>query len=115
MTVSKMKFLKVLAVSTEYRIMCFKFGGGDFFDGAGYGTYDYICGVVLGANPAMLLDRVGGAGYYAVEKAGYVAAEDLATAWEWILRHFDTLPVEAVMELEKTREGEWKVGTVYNA
>jgi len=104
--------VKVLAKATEYRLVCFKFGGEEeFFDGKGFGAFEYVAGIVLGPNPALLVDRTGGAGFYAVERAGFYGYEDLAKAWEWILREFHKLSEKEVnvLELRRDKYGEWYV------
>ena len=108
MPVSMPKYVTVKAPGTERQLLCFKFGGDEFFKKRGFSEFDYIAGIVLGPNSALLVDRVGGYAWYAVEKAGYYNEGDLACAWQWILRHFDTLPEKAVVVLESDRESEFR-------
>ena len=93
MPVSVMKFITVKTPGSEYHLLCFAFGGSEeFFKGKGFGTPNgYVAAVVLGPNSGLLMDTMFGAGMYAMERAGYFEA-DLTEAWEWILRHFDTIP-----------------------
>lgn len=108
MPVSEMKLVTIKAPATEYKMMCFKFGGEEeFFKEKGYDAYNYIAGLLLGPNPSIMIDTVGGHGNYAVEMAGFVNANDLAAAWQWILRHFDVLQERGgVLQLEQDADEE---------
>jgi hypothetical protein len=55
----------------------------------------------------LLVDTVGGYAWFAVERAGFYQEGDLACAWQWILRHFDTLPEKAIVVLESDFESEF--------
>ena len=112
MPVSVMKFVTVRAPATEYKLMFFRFGGGEFFAGKGYGNFDYVAGILVGPNPALLMDRVDGDGLWSVERAGYINDFDLIAAWKYILRHFDDLAEESVMMLERNAGGDWNVKSV---
>jgi len=112
MAVSVMKFLTIKASATEYKLLCFRFGGGEFFEGKGYSLFDYIAGIIVGPNPALLIDRVDGAGRHSVEKAGFYNYEDLTVAWEYILRHFGSLPENSVMNLEQNADKDFMVKSV---
>lgn len=114
MPVSKPKFVVMKSPATEYHLVCWKFGGHDewFFADEGYGEYDYVAAIILGPNPALLVDRVGGAGEYAVERAGFYNAGDMAAVWEWILRNvgWDWEAEEEIITLHAYIErGEWTV------
>ena len=106
--ISGYKFVRVSAKATEYSLICFKFGGGPFFEEKGFGTYCYIAGIVLGPNSMLLLDREDGVGEYATERAGYYGG-DLAKAWEFILRNFERLNVFEKIVAERSKRGNWTV------
>jgi len=108
MPVSAMKFIEVKAPATVYHLLCFKIGGEEsFFDEKGFRSYNYIVGIVLGPNSSLLIDTVGGHGEYATEKAGFVHAGDLATAWQYILRFFDRLQERGVLTLIQSADEEF--------
>jgi hypothetical protein len=90
------------------------FGGKEeVFMSTGFTEFYYVAAVKLGSNPALLLDTVGGSGYWAVERAGYVGYHDLAVAWKYILLHFENLPAKCVLHLVRVPdELEWKVKEV---
>lgn len=112
MPTSVMKFVTVKAPGMEYRLICFRFGGNEeFYAGKGFGTFNYVAGVLIGPNSALLVDRVGGHGRYALEKAGFLDSADLAKAWEYILRNFDGLPERCVMSVERSAV-DWEVWEV---
>jgi len=110
MPVSVMKFVTVRAPATEYRLMCFAFGGSEeFFTQKGFGTpVGYVAAIVLGPNPALLIDTKFGHAGYALEKAGFYNCGDLEAAWDYILKRFDDLPENSVM-IVKLSAGEWNV------
>ena len=110
MPISPAILVEIKAPATCYRLLVWKFGGDEpTLKDAGYATYDYIAGVVLGPNPALLLDRVGGAGCYAVEKAGFYNAGDMAAAWEWLLRNFKEGMGNILISVSQNKYHEWKV------
>lgn len=115
MPVSVMKFVTIKAPATEYKLMFFKFGGDAFFAKKGYTNFDYIGGILVGPNPALLIDRVDGDGLWSVERAGYINDYDLIAAWKYILRRFDDLPEESVVMLEQNADRDWKVKSVESA
>lgn len=112
MPISEMKFIGIKSEGTHYRLLCFRFGGGEEeFVRAGFGSFDYIAGILLGANYALFIDRVDGSGRYAVEKAGWLNG-DLAKGWEYVLRNFDTLENHSLLKLERIAGGDWVVREV---
>lgn len=115
MPVSVMKFLTVKAPATSYHLILFEFGGAEkFFADCGFSTsLGHVAGIVLGANSALLVDTLFARGDYAVEKAGYANGE-LMAAWEWITRHFDNLPENGVMIVERNADSDygWSVKSV---
>jgi hypothetical protein len=124
MPMSPAILILIKAPATEYRMMAWKFGGDEpVLSKAGYSTYDYIAGIILGPNPALLLDRTRGLGTYAVERAGFYHAADLAKAWEWLLNNFDDTVVQSlvksgnpyetlVIQLEQSKHRDWKIKEV---
>jgi len=105
--VSAMKFVKVKAPATEYNLMCFMFGGAEeIFDETGFGNFNYVAAIKLGANPTLLLDTLGGAGMWSAERAGYVNDFDLIAAWRYILLHFESLPEQCVLNVEPSGRAE---------
>lgn len=112
MPVSVMKFLTIKS-DAEYRMMCFAFGGDEeFFAKKAMSTpLGYIAGIIIGPNPALLVDTLYAHGAYAVERAGFVGNVDLEAAWEYITRYFGRLPERGVMTLEQSA-GTWKVKEV---
>ena len=110
MPISPAILVEIKAPATRYRIMIWKFGGDEpTFKDAGYGVYDYIAGIMLGPNPALLLDRVGGTGYFAVERAGFYQAADINAAWEWLLRNFKDDMGNILITLNLNKYRIWKV------
>lgn len=113
MPISPAILVEVKAPGTRYRMIVWKFGGDEpTFKDAGYSVYDYIAGIVLGPNPALLLDRVGGVGYFAVERAGFYQAADTIAAWQWLLLHFKEDMGNILISLNQNKYREWKVGSV---
>lgn len=110
-----MKFVTVKAPATEYRLVCFMFGGSErVFAESGYSSFNYVAAIKLGANPALLLDALGGRGLWSAERAGYINDFDLIAAWRYVLLHFENLPERSVLNLEKSADDElgWKVKSV---
>ncbi len=113
MPISPAIFVEVVAPATRYRLIVWKFGGGEpTLKDAGFGTYDYIAGIMLGPNSALLLDRVGGDGNYAVEKAGFFHASDIVAAWKWLLRNFKEEMGNILISLTQNKYREWKVDSI---
>lgn len=113
MPVSEMKFIGVKSEGTHYRLLCFKFGGTDVeeLENAGFVTFDFIAGILLGPNYALFMDRCYGSGYFAVEKAGYFNG-DLVAGWDYILKHFEDIENHAILMLERNAKGGWNVEKV---
>ena len=114
MPVSIMKFVTVKAPATRYDLMCFMFGGSEeVFAETGFANFNYVAAIKLGANPALLLDILGGRGTWSAERAGYISDFDLIAAWRYILLHFENLPERSVLNLEQSAdELGWKVKRV---
>ncbi len=116
MPVSAMKFITVDSDGAgEYKLLCFTLGGTEeFFAKKGMSTeHGYVAAVILGVNPVLLFDTKFGCGQYGVERAGFLDYGDLMAAWEWILRHFETLPTTCVIRLKRSvNEYGWSVKNV---
>jgi hypothetical protein len=113
MPISPAILVEVKAPATRYRMIIWKFGGDEpTLKDAGFGEYDYIAGIILGPNPALLLDRVGGCGYYAVERAGFYQAADTIAAWQWLLRNYKEGMGNVLITLNQNKHQEWKVEKV---
>lgn len=113
MPISPAIFVEIKATATRYRMMVWKFGGDEpTLKDAGFGAYDYIAGIILGPNSALLVDRTCGFGDYAVERAGFFRSADLAAAWEWLLHNFDVERGNILISVNQNKEQEWKVTSV---
>lgn len=110
MPVSPAVLVEIEAPATRYRMIVWKFGGDEStFKDAGFGTHDYIAGILLVPNPALLLDRTGGSGYYGVERAGFYRSGDLVCAWEWLLRNFNPEDGNLLLSLKQNKTRDWRV------
>lgn len=115
MPVSVMKFVTVKAPATRYDLICFMFGGSEgIFVETGFGNFNYVAAIKLGANPALLIDTLGGRGLWSAERAGYINDFDLIVAWRYVLLHFENLPERSVLTLEQSADEDlgWKVKSV---
>jgi hypothetical protein len=109
MPVSPAILVEIKAPATVYHLLVLKLGGEEsVLNDAGYSQYVYIAGIVLGPNPAVIVDRVDGVGFDAVERAGFYGSPDLVCAWVWLLRNFNPNFGNIRIFLEKGRY-DWKV------